>query len=90
MIGGGHKTLTVRKAPPRSKDPINNNNNASKNKLKANVSPAAMSRGQQQVWARPFDWSLHRDFITQLYIIDDHPLKEVEEIMREEFQFHAT
>ncbi|KAK8017995.1 Clr5 domain-containing protein [Apiospora marii] len=84
MIGGNYKTLTMRKAPQRAKDPNNN----SKRKTKA--PSMAMSRVQQPAWARPFDWSLHRNYITQLYIIDDHPLKEVEEIMRREFQFHAT
>ncbi|KAK7959605.1 uncharacterized protein PG986_004459 [Apiospora aurea] len=54
--------------------------------------PVAISREHiwQQSWARPFDWALRRDIITQLYIIDDLSLKEVERIMREEFQFHAT
>ncbi|KAK7991973.1 hypothetical protein PG988_000767 [Apiospora saccharicola] len=85
MRGGSHKTLTVRKAPQRAKNPNNNN------KLKkTNTSSIAMSRAQQQPWAGAFDWSLYRDIITQLYIIDDHPLKEVEEIMRKQFNFHAT
>ncbi|KAK8062441.1 hypothetical protein PG997_014538 [Apiospora hydei] len=57
-----------------------------------NNSPGAKPQAHkwQQPWARPFDWALRRDIITQLYITDDLPLKEVEEIMREEFQFHAT
>lgn len=83
---GNHQTLTVREAPQRARYPNNN----SRSKLKTKAPSAAMSRVQQQTWARPFDWDLHRDFITQLYMIDDYPLKEVERIMREQFQFHAT
>ncbi|KAK8879547.1 Clr5 domain-containing protein [Apiospora arundinis] len=87
--------LTVREAPPsRPKDPgIAARDQHQNNKLKTKGSSvAAMSRAQQQQqpWARPFDWSLRRNIITQLYILDDLPLKEVEEIMREEFQFYAT
>ncbi|KAK8098439.1 uncharacterized protein PG998_013925 [Apiospora kogelbergensis] len=52
--------------------------------------PPAQQQQQQQQWARPFDWSLRRSIITQLYILDDFPLKEVEEIMRNDYQFYAT
>ncbi|KAK8116234.1 Clr5 domain-containing protein [Apiospora sp. TS-2023a] len=90
MRGGSHKTLTVRKAPQCSKNPNDNNNNNNNKLKKTNASSTAMSRAQQQPWAGAFDWSLYRDIITQLYIIDDHPLKEVEEIMRKQFNFHAT
>ncbi|KAK7964133.1 hypothetical protein PG988_011107 [Apiospora saccharicola] len=49
-----------------------------------------VSRAAQSQCTGPFDWSHLRDIITQLYIIDDHPLKEVQRIMREQFSFHAT
>lgn len=54
------------------------------------IMPPAQQQQQQQQWARPFDWSLRRSIITQLYILDDLPLKEVEEIMRNDYQFYAT
>ncbi|KAK7943002.1 uncharacterized protein PG986_012115 [Apiospora aurea] len=82
-----HKTLPVRKAPPRPRDDANSN----KKKVKKTSRPSmAMSHSQPQSWARPFDWSAHQGIITQLYIVEDLPLKEVEEIMREDFKFHAT
>ncbi|KAK8045109.1 hypothetical protein PG993_005133 [Apiospora rasikravindrae] len=92
---GSHRTVPVRKAPPCPKDDPNNNatslgNNNKKKLKKVSYPSAVMSHAQQQPWARPFTWSQHREIITQLYIVDDLPLKEVEEIMREEFQFHAT
>ncbi|KAK8069525.1 hypothetical protein PG994_006141 [Apiospora phragmitis] len=98
---GSHQTLTVRKAPYRPKDPnaatsfgkisniINDdNNNNNNNKLKTNCPATTMSHAQQ--YARPFDWSQRQGIITQLYIFEDRPLKEVAEIMRDSYQFHAT
>lgn len=36
------------------------------------------------------DWERHRHIFTQLYHTEERPLKEVMQIMRERYQFHAT
>jgi hypothetical protein len=36
------------------------------------------------------DWERHRDIFTQLYQVEERPLKEVMQIMRDRYNFHAT
>ena len=38
----------------------------------------------------PQDWEAYRKIFTQLYSLDNKPLKEVQRIMAEQYQFHAT
>jgi hypothetical protein len=38
----------------------------------------------------PQDWEAYRCIFTQLYSLDNKPLKEVQRIMAEQYQFHAT
>jgi len=38
----------------------------------------------------PQDWEAYRHIFTQLYSLDNKPLKEVQRIMAEQYQFHAT
>ena len=41
-------------------------------------------------WATPDDLEAHRDLITQLYLVQNRPLKQVVEIMRDQYGIHAT
>ena len=36
------------------------------------------------------DWDRHRNLITRLYLDEDRPLKEVQQIMQSQFRFKAT
>jgi hypothetical protein len=36
------------------------------------------------------DWDRHRGIFTQLYQAEERPLKEVMQIMKDRYQFHAT
>jgi hypothetical protein len=38
----------------------------------------------------PQDWEAYRHIFTQLYSLDNKPLKEVQRIMAEQYQFNAT
>jgi hypothetical protein len=38
----------------------------------------------------PQDWETYRHIFTQLYSLENKPLKEVQRIMAEQYQFHAT
>lgn len=41
-------------------------------------------------WAAPHDLEAHRDLITQLYLAQNRPLKQVVEIMRDQYGVNAT
>ncbi|KAL5596770.1 uncharacterized protein BROUX77_006718 [Berkeleyomyces rouxiae] len=49
-----------------------------------------VSGGGTKSWATPADWVHYRDHITQLYIEEDKPLKEVMDIMARDYNFCAT
>jgi hypothetical protein len=36
------------------------------------------------------DWDAHRTLFTRLYQVEERPLKEVMEIMKDRYQFRAT
>ncbi|KAH8682697.1 Clr5 domain-containing protein [Xylariales sp. PMI_506] len=44
----------------------------------------------RHIWATPRDWEVHRHLITQLYIDEERPLKDVMVIMKMAHDFHAT
>lgn len=41
-------------------------------------------------WATPDDLEAHRGLITQLYLVQNRPLKQVVEIMRDQHGINAT
>ncbi|KAK6089128.1 hypothetical protein SCUP234_00332 [Seiridium cupressi] len=43
-----------------------------------------------KAWASEEDWQMHRDIITHHWWVEDKPLKEVQAIMAEEHDFHAS
>ncbi|KAH8199689.1 hypothetical protein TruAng_006158 [Truncatella angustata] len=43
-----------------------------------------------KAWASDEDWQKHRDIITNLWWVEDKPLKDVQTIMADEYDFHAS
>ncbi|KAI1875185.1 hypothetical protein JX265_004243 [Neoarthrinium moseri] len=43
-----------------------------------------------KAWASPEDWEANKETISRLWWDDDHSLKEVQDIMSQEHDFHAT
>jgi hypothetical protein len=43
-----------------------------------------------KAWASDEDWQKHREIITRHWWAEDKPLKEVQAIMAEEHDFHAS
>ena len=51
---------------------------------------SAIMTTQAANWATPDDLEAHRDLITQLYLVQNRPLKQVVEIMRDRYGINAT
>lgn len=51
---------------------------------------SAVMTTQAANWATPDDFEAHRDLITQLYLVQNRPLKQVVEIMRDRYGINAT